>query len=117
MLDHEENTVKIATLIDIDHQKSDDKIYTDFTSNEFGFPQVEQVIWGEFNRKPVAQEIWELEVAKAAKLAVDAAQSENHDFRPRIKDLNSGNYFLVDTGACVSVFPLKNRPGAVLDEG
>ena len=43
---------------------SDDKIYTDFTSNEFGVPHVEQVVWGgQYHMKPQAQSMFEIEIS------------------------------------------------------
>ena len=62
----------------------------------------------------MAQQIWEVQVEKAAKSVLAAAEKEG-DFRPRIKDLNSGHYFLIDTGACTSVYPKKWCPDAILD--
>ena len=117
MLDIEENTVKIATLIDLNidtdecNDKSD-KIYADFTSNEFGMPHVEQVLWGEYSHKPQAQELFQIQVRKAVDSIVAASEKDSHDFRPRIKDLNTGKYFLINTGACVSVYPKKWCPNA-----
>ena len=64
--------------------------------------------------KPQAQQIWELQVQKAANNIVSAAEREG-DFRPRVKDLNTGHYFLIDTGACTSVYQLKYCPDAKLD--
>ena len=117
MLDTESNADEndVATLIDIEYdQMKSDKIYSDFTSNEFGDSlDVKQLIWGTYHVKPVSQEIFEVEVRKAAKSVV---ANQKSDFRPRIKDLNTGMYYLIDTGACVSVFPKSQCPEAKLDQ-
>ena len=108
--------IDVATIIDIDmdHDESkSDKIYSDFSSNEFGDSLVKQLVWGTYHIKPVSQEIFEINVRKAAKSVVADQKS---DFRPRIKDLNTGMYYLIDTGACVSVFPKSQCPGAKLDQ-
>ena len=121
-LNKEENTVKIATLIDIDidhnHDKSaNETIYADFTSHEFGLPQVEQVVWGGlYPHKPQAQTLFEVDVQRAVESIVAATERENDDYRPRIKDLISGRHFLIDTGACLSVYPKKLCPSAKVDE-
>ena len=104
--------MNIDCLIDIDPESK--KIYTDFGSFEFGSePQVKQLLWGEYQFKPVAQSNWELQVAKASEIAANA--TADSDFRPRIKDHNSGLFMLVDTGAAVSVFPKKLCPRASVD--
>ena len=119
-LDEEENVVhNIETLIDIDIDPTlhkSEKIYADFLSNEFKEAQVEQVIWGPYTMKPQAQQIFEVQVKEAVGQVVAAAEAQNSDFRPRIKDLNSKKYFLIDTGACVSVYPKSFCPNAVLDD-
>ena len=101
--------IPIAALVDVNVDK-DKEIYTDFTSHEFGKPQVKQLLWGDYNRKPVAQMDFDRLVIKACQqvAAADVDDVTEHDFRPRIKDLNSGLYFLVDTGAACSVFPKKH---------
>ena len=62
--------VEIATLIEID-KPDDDKIYTDFRSNEFlGLdPSVKHLLWGQYHMKPVAQVKWESLVNNAAQIA------------------------------------------------
>ena len=103
-------------MIDINYDESkSDKIYADFSNDEFGTPLVEQAVWGEYNKKPCAQEIFEVEIERAAKAVVAAAESEG-DYRPRIKDLTTNTYFLIDTGACLSVYPKKLCPSAKMDE-
>ena len=110
--------MQIGHLIDIDYnynsESKTDIIYTDFTSNEFGTTPVEQLIWGEFKTKPVAQHQWEVQVSQAIETIVAAAEKD-HDFRPRIKDLHTGKYFLIDTGACLSVYPKSECPDAIRD--
>ena len=44
-------------------------------------------------------------VIKACQVIASNEDTADHDFRPHIKDLNSGRLFLVVTGAAVSVFP------------
>ena len=94
--------IPTAALIDIDVEK-DAEIHTDFMSFEFGNPQVQQLLWGSYSKKPVAQVDFDRLVIKACK-AVDAASDPgDHDFRPRVKDLNSCEFMLIDTGASLSV--------------
>ena len=44
-------------------------------------------------------------IVKACQEIAVADDLGDHDYRPRIKDLNSGHYFLIDTGAALSIFP------------
>ena len=96
--------IPTAALIDINVEK-DAEIHTDFMTHEFGNPQVQQLLWGSYRKKPVAQMDFDRLVIKACR-AIDASDDPgDHDFRPRVKDLNTGLYFLIDTGASISVFP------------
>ena len=97
--------IPIAALIDINVNK-DTEIHTDLTSHEFGMPKVKQLLWGTYHRKPVAQMDFDRLVIKACQEVAAADDSADHDFRPRVKDLNSGKFFLIDTGAalCLSTF-------------
>ena len=45
------------------------------------------------------------------------ADKDKYDFRPRVKDLISNSYFLIDTGASLSIYPKRLCPDAKLDEG
>ena len=86
--------MKIASLIDISCESdNNDKIYADLTSNEFGDPRVEQELWGEYSRKPQAKSLFQVQVREAVDSIVAAAEKENTDFRPRIKDLHTNTYF------------------------
>ena len=74
------------------------RIYTDFVSHEFGnLPSVRQLFQGE----PFIQ--------------IEAATAKI-DFRPRILDLLSKKWFLIDTGAAVSVYPKSMCPFAKQNE-
>ena len=74
-------------------------------------------MWGgQYGQKPQAQVIFEVEVQKAVQSVIAATEKDSQDFRPRIKDLNTNTYFLIDTGACLSVFPKSACPNAKLDE-
>ena len=90
--------MNIAALIDYNCDDVDSKIYTDFQSFEFGnMPTVNQLFWGEYHAKPLAQTYFE----QLTKQAIEIASTVHidSDYRPRIKDLNSGLLMLVDTGA------------------
>ena len=54
---------------------------------------------------------WDRLVIKACKKIEANVDQADHDFRPRIKDLNSGLYLLLDTGAALSVFPRSHCKG------
>ena len=88
--------VQLSALIDLKIDK-DNKIHTDFHSHEFGSPLVKQLLWGTYHRKPVAQMDFDHLVIKACQKISAADEVVDHDFRPRIKDLNSGLSFLIDT--------------------
>ena len=92
------------------------KIHVDMISNEFGDPSVKQVIWGEYGDKPVSQIYWDDLVTAAAQQIAETEEIESQDVRPRVKDLNSGQFLLVDTGAQISVWPKSLCPEAKLDE-
>ena len=55
------------------------------------------------------------QVLKACKTIASTTDLADHDFRPRIKDLNTGLYMLIDTGAAVSVFPRTLSKNSTLD--
>ena len=75
-------------------------------------PPVKQLLWGTYHKKPTAQMDFDRLIIKACK-QIDANDNEaDHDFRPRIKDLNSGQFFLIDTGAAQSVIPRSMVKGA-----
>ena len=74
-------------------------------SNEFGLPPVKQLLWGTYHKKPAAQMDFDRLIIKACQQISASDDTADHDFRPRIKDLNSGTYFLIDTGAAQSVLP------------
>ena len=110
--------VAIDNLIDINDSSSPSinpfisSLYADFSSHEFGSPEIKQV-WGEYTKKPVAQEIWEFKVRTTAiKLA---AEQKKADLRPHIRDKNTGRLVLLDTGAAVSVWPQADYPDSFLD--
>ena len=103
-------SVPIAELIHIDNNEKSAEIYTDYISHEFGNPHVKQLLWGSYNKKPVAQMDWDRLVIKACQNVASSNNEGDLDFRPRIKDKNSGLYFLVDTGAAVSVLPKTTEP-------
>ena len=102
----------IAFIDDI--HKSDDEIYADFESNQLGKPPlVRQDYWGQYGIKPKEQIDWEARVKWAAQTV--AAVSDFIDDRPRIRDLNSGLTFLIDSGAAISIFPKAKCPKAKKD--
>ena len=55
-------------------------------------------------------------VVKACKNISASDNLGDHDFRPRVKDLNSGIEFLIDTGAATSVFPKHLTKHAKMDQ-
>ena len=63
-------------------------------SHEFGNPKVKHLLLGSYHKKPVAQMDFDHLVIKACQEISSANETVDHDFRPRIKDLNSGLYFL-----------------------
>ena len=95
--------IPIAALVDLKIDKSQE-IYTDLISNEFGTTPVQRYLWGSYGRKPVAQIDFDHLITKACKqiASSDTDDIQAHDFRPTIKDLNSGMLFLIDTGAATS---------------
>ena len=109
--------IPIAALVDLKIDKSQE-IYTDLLSNEFGTPPVQRYIWGAYNRKPAAQMDFDHLIIKACQeiAANDSSDIQAHDFRPMIKDLNSGLFFLIDTGAATSVFPKSDDHKVPMDE-
>ena len=66
---------------------------------------MKQLLWGSYHKKPIAQMDFDRLVIKACQKVAAESDPGDHDFRPRAKDLNSNTYFLVDTGAAVSVYP------------
>ena len=108
----------IATLIDLNFDDDDDgdKIYVDFMSHELGtIPPVQQLLWGDYIMKPKAQTAWDKNVRKACQEIAATQDLGDHDFQPRVKDLNTGMFMLIDTGASVSVFPRTHSPTAQFD--
>ena len=99
----------ISALVDLKTDKNSE-IHTDLHAHEFGDPKVKRLLWGSYNRKPVAQMDFDNLVIKACREIAVTDDPGDHDFRPRIKDLNTGQYFLIDTGAAVSVFPKSMVP-------
>ena len=95
----------IANIINLNFDEKDNKIYTDFENDEFGNPSVRQVVWGDYvvgsGEKPQCQDIWDKQVQAACQIA--AASEPGHDYRPKIKDLNSGRLILVDFIVTLSV--------------
>ena len=78
--------------------------------------------WGEYPQKPASQIEWDKQVQKAtlhiARLDKVAANSRDaQDPRPRVYDANSKAWFLVDSGAAVSIIPNKWHPRTTPDTG
>ena len=91
---------------DADTENTDDhNVYLDFSSYEFGAAPVNRLVWGEYSRKPSCQRDWDRLVMKSCQKIEAQADPGEHDFRPRVKDLTSGHFFLIDTGAALSVIP------------
>ena len=110
-----DKVIPVAALIDIKVDKSTE-IHTDFSSNEFENAPVKQLLWGSYKKKPVAQIDLDHLVIKACQEIASNTDTADHDFRPRIKDLNSGICFLIDTGAALSVFPKSDDHSEPMDE-
>ena len=103
---HEPKSVPIDSLIDLKTENTDNTdLYLDFASFEFGNAPVRSLVWGEYARKPSCQMDWDRRVLRACRKIESTSDPGDHDFRPRVKDLNSGRFFLVDTGASLSVYP------------
>ena len=78
--------------------------------------------WGVYPQKPAAQVDWDNQVEKAAlhiarvdKVAANSKEAQ--DARPRVYDANSKAWFLVDSGAAVSILPHKWYPRTTPDTG
>ena len=104
----------ISALSEID---KDLEIHTDILTHEFGDPRVKRLLWGNKYKKPSAQMDFDRLVIKACRQIAKADDKGDHDYRPRVKDLNSGRYFLLDTGAALSVFPHSGVQSDVDDGG
>ena len=83
-------------------------------------PQVKQEVemWGEYEFKPVAQIAWDnlVAVATAEIIKIDEFEAiKTIDVRPRLYDLHSKSWLLLDTGAACSVYPKSLFPTAQLD--
>ena len=112
-----DKVIPIAALVDLNVDK-DLEIHTDFMSNEFGNSPVQRLLWGSYHKKPVAQMDFDHLIIKACQQIAsnnEPSDLETHDFRPRIKDLNSGQFFLIDTGAATSVIPKSDDDDAPMD--
>ena len=86
-----------------------------------GYREFWETTWGSYPHKPAAQEQWDKQVKLAALhiARLDKQQQnahDNQDTRPRIFDINTKSWFLVDTGASVSIVPHswypRNQPDA-----
>ena len=86
------------------------------TSSEFGTTLVKRLIWGIHKGKPPAQMTWDRQISRLCRDIASSDDEGDHDFRPKIKDCNTGQYMLIDTGACVSVFPKHLCPTAKLQK-
>ena len=97
---------------------------TSSESPEFqqGYADFWQENWGVYPHKPACQEDWESQVKKAV-LHIDridkvaANQQALLDTRPRVFDVNSKSWYLVDSGAAVSVVPRRWYPRSTPDAG
>ena len=121
----------LVDLIDTDPYVTDhDRIFlldeksmeSDCPSLQQGYRDIWQANWGEYPHKPAAQEIWEDQVKKAAlhiarldKVAANTAAKQ--DPRPRVFDCNTKKWFLVDSGAAVSIVPHTWYPRTTPDTG
>ena len=109
----------------MDHEKlylEDVESFSEDPSVQEEYGAIWQEQWGVYPHKPAAQVKWDSQVEKAAlHIAridkVEANKAAADDERPHVYDFTTKSWYLVDSGAAVSIVPRKWFPRTTPDTG